>query len=145
MNKIKTKIRRVSYKIKHNYLSMNNIVLVAAVGCCLLWASGAISSMSRNWELAEKVMNREREKSLLELEVDTLELENTYFQTEEYQELAVRKQQNKKLPGETLIYLPPNSDEALHKYDHEVEDIDETIMQDERSNFEQWIAFLFGM
>ena len=51
-------------------------------------------------------MNRRREKALLELEVETLELENEYYLSAEYQELAARKYQGKMLAGETMVYLP---------------------------------------
>lgn len=88
-------------------------------------------------------MNRQREKALLELEVETLELENEYYASAEYQELAARKYQNKMLPGETMIYLPDNSEHAMNK--HKMQDNNEpTITANEMSNLEQWLMFLFG-
>ena len=88
-------------------------------------------------------MNRQREKTLLELEVATLELENEYYLSEEYQELAARKYQGKKLPGETMVYLPDNSASAKQQ-DTAIES--ETIANfAEMSNFKQWMAFLFGL
>ncbi len=90
-------------------------------------------------------MNRQREKALLELEVETLELENEYYQSYEYQDLAARKYQNKMSPGETMIYLPDNSETARTKHkqsqDPEATNIATTTM----SNLEQWLAFLFGI
>jgi hypothetical protein len=76
----------------------------------------------------------------LELEVDNLAAENAYYQTEEYQELAARLRQNKKLPGETMIYLPDNTEEAKAKH----KTSEGTINSEPPSNFEQWINFLFG-
>ena len=64
--------------------------------------------MTRNWSLSQEVLEYQREKSLLELEVEMLELENEYYRSNEYQELAARKYQNKKLPGEVMVYLPAN-------------------------------------
>ncbi len=100
--------------------------------------------MSRNWTLAQEVINLQRSKALLELEVETLELENTYYLSEEYQELAARKYQGKMLPGETMIYLPENSVAAKTKHGDtpsgEVANLDEPM-----SNFEQWMTFLFGI
>ncbi len=118
-------------------------MIVAAV-CCLMWTWGSIDSMTRNWSLAQELMNRQREKALLELEVETLELENEYYQSTEYQELAARKYQGKMLPGETMIYLPDNTDAALNK--HKVDDdVTSTIAADTMSNLEQWLVFLFGI
>lgn len=99
--------------------------------------------MSRNWKLAAEVASREREKALLELEVETLELENAYYLSEEYQELAARKYQGKKLPDEVMIYLPKNSDYAKLKHSETSTDNSSTSFS-ELSNFEQWTKFLFG-
>ena len=95
--------------------------------------------MTRNWELEQRVGQRRYEKQLLELEVETLRLENEYYKSAEYQELAAREKQNKMLPGEHLVYLPPNSESAKNKY----QNLD-TPDYPEPSNFEQWMSFLFG-
>lgn len=143
MSELKTKLRKLQYWLKHDLLVFDNVVLVVALVCCLAWTWGSIDSMTRNWTLAQELMNRQREKALLELEVDTLELENEYYRSAEYQELAARKYQNKILPGETMIYLPDNSEAAKNK--HKTSEEDNTIVTTAMSNFEQWTAFLFGM
>ena len=144
MGEFKTKLRQSHYRLKHEIFVFDNIVLFLALVLCLAFTWGAISSMSRNWTLAQEVINRQRSKALLELEVETLELENTYYLSEEYQELAARKYQGKMLPGETMIYLPENSVAAKTKHGDtpsgEVANLDEPM-----SNFEQWMTFLFGI
>lgn len=143
MGKLATKFRKTVYWLKHDLFVFDNVVIIVATGFCLAWTWGSIAAMSRNWSLSQEVLERQREKSLLELEVETLELENEYYLSNEYQELAARKYQNKKLPGETMIYLPANSATAKTKHQTTTEEVDggET---DERTNFQQWIAFLFG-
>ena len=89
-------------------------------------------------------MSRQREKALLELEVETLELENEYYRSYEYQELAARKYQGKMLPGETMIYLPDNSEVAKNKHKTTVED-EPAVADNTMGNLEQWLAFLFGI
>lgn len=143
MSGIKTKARKTSYWIKHDLLVFDNVILIVAFIFCLIWTWGSISSMSRNWNLAQELMNRQREKALLELEVETLELENEYYLSTEYQELAARKYRGKMLPGETMVYLPANSDEAKRKHNNPTST--STIATDEMSNFSQWMAFLFGI
>ena len=139
----RTKLRKTGYWLKHDLFVFDNVVLIVAAICCLVWTWGSISSMTRNWSLAQEVASRQREKALLELEVETLELENEYYLSNEYQELAARKYQGKKLPGETMIYLPENSEAAKNKHKNS-ESTDAAPDAAEASNLEQWITFLFG-
>ena len=143
MSEFKTRLRKAIYWAQHNLFVFDRMVIIVAVAVCLFFVWGAVSSMSRNWTLAQELANRKRERVLLELEVETLELENEYYVSAEYQELAARKYQNKKLPGETLIYLPPNSESAKTKYD-QGSTASSDVVDDSMSNFEQWLVFLFG-
>lgn len=140
MNQFRTKLRRFRYWLKHDLFVFDNVVLLVALLFCLAWTWGSISAMSRNWSLAQAITNQRRELALLELEVETLELENEYYASAEYQELAARKYQNKILPGETLVYLPENSVAARTKHSNDAE----TTTEDTTSNIEQWLQFLFG-
>lgn len=144
MSGIKSKIRKTNYWLKHDFLVFDNIILIIAFIFCLLWTWGSINSMSRNWSLAQELMNRQREKARLELEVETLELENEYYLSAEYQELTARKHQNKMLPGETMVYLPAHSEAAKTKHQADANATEE-IATDEMSNFQQWMMFLFGL
>lgn len=137
-------MRKLQYWLTHDFLTLDRVVMVIAVVCCLMWTWGSIDSMTRNWSLAQELMNRQREKALLELEVETLELENEYYESTEYKELAARKYQGKMLPGETMIYLPDNSEAAINKHKTSTEE-DTTIATATMSNLEQWLAFLFGI
>jgi hypothetical protein len=96
--------------------------------------------MSRNWELANRVATADRNRTLLKLEVETMELENEYYKSDEYQELAARHFQNKKLEGEDMIYLPANSDYAKNKHKN-----NEIAINQNLNNFAQWMKFLFGI
>lgn len=137
----KIALRRWSYKFKHDYFTIDRVAFIVAIAICAAWTWGAISSMTRNWELEQRVVSRRKELALLRLEVENLELENQYYKSEEYQELAAREKQNKKFPGETMIYLPPNSESAKNKYKTATPVAEDTATP---SNFEQWMSFLFG-
>lgn len=132
--------RRAAYKVKHDYFNFENVVLIVAALLCISWTWRAISSMSRNWELEQRLSSHEKELAVTRLEVGNLEAENEYYKTEEYQELSARKKQNKKLSGETMIYLPNNSEAAKNKHKPVVEETEDEAP----SNLEQWISFLFG-
>ena len=139
--KAEAKLRSATYKVTHDYFNFENVILAIAVILCISWTWRAISSMSRNWELAQRLATRQKDLAVSSLEVGNLEAENEYLKTEEYQELAARKQQGKKLSGETMIYLPNNSESARSKH----QPIEETVEEEEApSNLEQWISFLFG-
>lgn len=138
------KIRQARYRFKNEWLTIENVAFVVAIAACLLWTWGSISSMSRNWSLAQELVSKQREKALLELEVETLELENDYYHSVEYQELAARKYQNKMLPGETMVILPDNSEAARTKHSDSANTITSSP-NSEMSNFEQWMKFLFGV
>ena len=140
MNKIKTKLRQFIYVLKHDYFNSSNIVFFAAVAFCVLWTYSSIAAMTRNWNLAEEIASKKKELAILRLEVETLELENNYYSSPEYQELAARAKQNKKLPGENMVFLPPNSDYAKNKHKAQT-----STAKAEPSNLSKWLAFLFGI
>lgn len=138
--KIQADFRRTAYKVKHDYLNFEHVIIAIAIILCISWAWRAISSVSRNWDLEQRLSSREKELSALKLNVENLSTENAYYQSAEYQELAARDKQNKKLPGETMIYLPDNTEAAKTK--HQVEKTE--VAPETASNVEQWLSFLFG-
>ena len=138
MEKISLRFHRLIYKLKHSF-SPENIVLIIAVCLCLFWTYQSISSMSRNWTLAENLSAEKAELELLQLEVEAAELENDYYKTDEYQEIAARKYTNKQLEGEHLVYLPANSEQAKNKHQTTTDGEE----NQEYSNFEKWLRFLF--
>ncbi len=140
MSKIKTSARRFLFKLKHEYLIADNIILFVAVALSALFTFYSVTAMSRNWELANRVATADRNRTLLKLEVETMELENEYYKSDEYQELAARHFQNKKLEGEDMIYLPANSDYAKNKHKN-----NEIAINQNLNNFAQWMKFLFGI
>ena len=139
MGKIKTQLRRFGYFTKKDYLTIHNIATAGAIILGLVFTYNAITATTRNWQLEQKLKERSLESAKLEIEVDTLTLEKQYYNTEEYQEIMARKKQNKMLPGETMVILPDNSEKARTKYS----DVDNK-MEQKRSNFEEWLDFLFG-
>lgn len=139
MDGIKSRIRKIKYKLNYDLLSLDDIVLVVATVLCLVWTFQSIEAMSRNWELSERLTAEKKTLELLKVEVETAELENEYLRSEEYQELLARKQLDKKLPDENMVVMPENSEIAINKY----KTIASDVTQKEYSNFEKWTRFLF--
>ena len=140
MNGMKTKLRRLNYKMRHDFLTVENVVLVLALLLCLMWTYQSIAAMSRNWELTERLATERKSLELLGVEVEAAELENEYYKTTEYQELLARKYLDKKMPGENMVIMPENTEKAKSKYEVEVT---EEKKEKEYSNFEKWMLYLF--
>ena len=139
--KINTKMRQLNYKTRHDFLTIENVVLGLAIILCLVWTYQSIAAMSRNWELSERLTTERKNLELTSIEVEMAELENEYYKTNEYQELVARRNLDKKLPGENMVVMPENSDAAKTK--HEEVDAIPISAADERSNFEKWMTYLF--
>lgn len=138
MNKIN--IKRIIYRIRHDILTTNNIVIMAAFFIAIGWATGSVSVLERNYKLQREIDAKQRELKLAELEVLTLKYEQRYFKSDEYKELAVRQRLGLVLPGEKVLILPPNSKAA--KGDEEKGKVSSATSQ--VSNSEQWLNFLLG-
>ena len=139
MNGIKTALRKLKYRLKHGFFSIENVVLLIAIVMCLTWTYQSIEAMSRNWELTDRLNTDKKSLELLKVEVEAAELENEYYMTNEYQELAARRLANKQLPGENMVALPENSEVAKNK--HKVVAVAKE--EKEYSNVEKWWMYLF--
>ena len=136
---VKDNVRRVKFRLKHGVFTVENVVLMLAIVLCLVWAYQSIASMSRNWELSERLTTDKKQLELVEIEVETAQLENAYYQTAEYQELLARQLLDKQLPGENMVILPENSAEAKAKHQKQAAE----VTQREYTNFEKWMLYLF--
>lgn len=141
MNGIKTKFRRLNYKLKHDYLTVENVILGLAIILCLVLTYQSITAMSRNWELTERLATEKKSLELISVEVETAELENEYLKTNEYQELLARKYLDKKMLGENMVIMPENSEGAKNKH----MESETSVNQEEKeySNFDKWMMYLF--
>ena len=137
------RIRRALYYLKHRYANMNNVVIGVAFVIAASWAWGAVSMMQRNFGLQKEVDAQKRELQLTELEVQTLQYQQNYYRSDEYKELAARERLGLALPGEKVLMLPPNSEQAK-KEPGAKETMKPSGSGAAISNFEQWMNFLTG-
>jgi cell division protein FtsB len=135
-------IRKIYYHIRYRYLTMNNVVVAVALVIGGAWAWGSIGVMQRNYDLQKDLDARVRQQKLIELETQTLALQQNYYKSSEYQELAVRERMGLAAPGEKVIVLPPNT-QAAKDADEVVASV-KSIDTQPMSNVEQWMNFLFG-
>jgi hypothetical protein len=141
--RLEAKGRRIKAKLLQEILVPERILLAIVPVFLLGWMINSVSNISKNWSLQQEVIEREAELAYLNLEVDSFELENQYYSSEEYQELAARRLQNKKFKDEVLVYLPKNTERAKNK--HRAATDEENRIKNEKSNIDQWLSFLFGL
>jgi len=138
----KINIRRIYYRIYHDYLTINNAVIVVALMIAAGWVWGSLNVMQRNYTLQKELDDKSRQLLVAQLDTENAKLEQRYYQTDEYKELAVRQRLGLVTPGESVLILPSNSETAKNadKTNTVVSSVQETTI----SNFRQWINFLFG-
>ena len=144
MKKIKLQnIRPLVYHIRHHYFTLNNAVIAVAFIIAAGWVWGSLTAMQRNYTLQKQVDYQQQQLELTKLQVENLQLEQQYYQTPEYLQQAARQSLGLALPGEKLLILPPNSQQAIAE-DTTTSAATATTNTQNTSNFEQWINFLFG-
>jgi hypothetical protein len=134
-------IRRLYYRIRHQYLTQNNAVLAVGVFVAISWAWGSVQAMERNYALQKEVDYKRRELQLARLQTETLRFEQNYYESDEYKELAIRERLGLVNPGEKVLILPPNTETSDDSVGKSTQPIPQRVSQ---SNFQQWANFLFG-
>lgn len=138
----KINIRKIYYHLRHDYFTLNNVVVVVALLIAASWAWGSVDVMQRNYDLQKEVDGKAREQKLLELETTTLTFEQRYYKSDEYKELAVRERLGLAKPGEKVLILPANTPAAVQADDQVL--LREPGRTEQPSNFQQWMNFIFG-
>lgn len=136
-------IRKIMYTIRHKYWTFNNIVIAVAFFIAASWIWGSLQVMQRNFALQKEVDQKARELQLTQLQARSLELQQKYYKTDEYKELAARESLGLVMPGESVVILPKNS-QAVIDADRSTSATTPGAAQATESNIEQWLNFLFG-
>lgn len=134
-------IQKIIYHVRHRYLTLNNVVILVAFVIAAGWVWASLGAMQRNYGLQKDIDLKKRQLQLTQLQRDNLSLQKNYYQTTEYQELAVRDALGLVRPGEHALVLPPNSAAAIKE---DAATTAPVAAQTTSSNLEQWVNFLFG-
>lgn len=138
----KINIRRFIYRLRHDYITPNNVVIAVAFVIGAGWVWGSIGAMQRNFDLQKAVDAKQRQEQLLDLETQSLAFEQNYYKTAEYQELAAREHLGLAMAGEKVLILPPNS--AAAKAVDAPKAKASAVPAKPPTHFVQWLDFLFG-
>lgn len=79
-------------------------VFFAVIVLLISWSG--VKAIQANYELQKKITRLEQEVEISRLVNENLKLENKYLETDEFLELAARRQFGKAAPGETLYIVP---------------------------------------
>ncbi len=134
VNDLKTKTRRAKYYFSNDILTLSNIIMGSVIVVSIVWVWGSISAMEKNYAIQKKLELKQRQALIEEINYQTLQYEQKYLKSSEYQELAVREKLGFALPGEHVLVLPKYPEEKKKQQT-------ETSKQ---SNFTQWMNFIFG-
>jgi len=132
-------VKRV-WRTVESQLTLNNGVLLVALLIGSSWVWSTVDAIQRNFTLQQQVDAANQQIAVQDLENKSQQLENQYYQSNEYLELSARARLNKAAPGEHLLILPPNTVQPMAQQQAQAQDIPIT----QRSDFAQWMYFLFG-
>jgi cell division protein FtsB len=123
------------------HLTLNNGVLLVALLITVTWMWGTVGAIQQNFVLQQQVDSLSQQIGYQDLENQTLAFENQYYNSNEYLELAARDHLSKANPGEKMLILPSTT-ASVASTTQQTTTV--TIPITKRSNFQQWVYFLFG-
>lgn len=138
----KINIRRIYHQLRHKYFTLNNVVIVIAFAIAAGWVWGSLGVLQRNYNLQKELDDKNRQLIVAQLDTASAKLQQRYYQTDEYKELAVRERLGLVTPGESVLILPPNSQAAINE--DKTTPLVSAAPPKPVSNFQQWMNFLLG-
>lgn len=142
------KIKTIDYKYYAKLLRDVRVLGLMLFGVVVLLVSwSGVKVIQSNYELQKKIARLEQENEVQQLENDNLKLRNQYLETDQFLELAARRQFGKGAPGERLIIVP--KEVALSRTVDLSEPEAETAQVEQgkstyQKNFESWMNFFLG-
>jgi cell division protein FtsB len=141
-DKIKKYTKQPSFQTLNDSRTLG-LVAFGIVAVLVSWSG--VKSIQTNYELQKQISKLEQQNQVMKLENENKKLENQYYQTDEFLELAARRQFGKAVPGET-VYLVPKKVALAHTVElapsNKTESKErETHQPTYQKNFEAWIDF----
>jgi cell division protein FtsB len=124
------------------------LYVFAIIVLAITWSG--VKTVQRNYDLQKKISELRQQNTVIDLQNQNTDLQNKYFQTDEYLELAARQNLGLAAPGEKVLIVPKNT--ALKYVDpslsSSVNSPSITSASDHSSkyikNIEAWRDFLLG-
>ena len=141
LEKIKSYQPKLEY-VWHALQDVRTLGALAFLVVALMITWSGIRVIETNYKLQRSISQLEQENAVRELQNRNLELENQYFESDEYLELEARKNFGLAAKGETVVVIP--KEVALK---HTVEPLNtDTVVEASakekaKQNFEVWLDF----
>lgn len=105
LEKIK-KLQNNPYLYQVRDVRFTGLIIFGILVLLVSWSG--INVIQTNYDLQRQISKLEQENTIKELENNNLKLSNQYYNTDQYLELAARRQFGKAAPGEKLMLVPKN-------------------------------------
>ena len=102
-NKVKTHFNSGKLQFLND---TKNLGLIAFGVIALLVSWSGVNSIQANYGLQKQISELSQQNTVAELQNTNLKLRNEYLKTDQYLELAARRQFGKAAPGETVVNVP---------------------------------------
>jgi cell division protein FtsB len=124
------------------------MIVFGIIALLVTWSS--VRVVETNYELQKQISAMQQKTNVQQLANNNLKLQNQYFNTPEYLELAARRHFNKAAPGEKLLIVPKtvalkhtiDLPKPKTTADHITETVEASGSSFQR-NFNAWLDFLF--
>ncbi len=123
------------------------LIVFGVIALLVTWSG--IRVVQTNYDLQKQMADMQQQNDVRRLENSNLRLSNQFLETDQYLELAARKQFNKAAPGEVLLIVP-KSVALAHAPELPPAEQDEAApagVEEAGSwyerNFNAWLDFLF--
>jgi cell division protein FtsB len=123
------------------------LYIFALIVLAITWSG--VKTVQNNYELQKQISTLKQQNAVIHLQNQNTALQNRYFETEQYLELAARQNLGLAAPGEKVLIVPKST--ALKYIDTSI--VPETPVfgdriEDDRpryiKNLEDWRNFLLG-
>lgn len=116
---------------------------VVFTGIVLLISWSGVKTIQTNYELQKQISTIKQQNAVRELENKNLELQNQYYNTDEYLELSARRNFGLGKPGEKELLVPQS---VAYAYAPEValSKASAEAKSTHTSNFQAWVNFFLN-
>ncbi|HEU5005239.1 MAG TPA: septum formation initiator family protein [Candidatus Saccharimonadales bacterium] len=126
---------------------VRNIALYVFCLIVLAITWSGVKTLQNNYELQKKISTLKQQNQVLRLQNENTALQNQYYQTNEYLDLAARQDLGLAAPGEKVLLIPKTV--AMKYVDQTVAGSTQSANQSDQQskhiqNLEAWRDFLLG-
>lgn len=140
---MRDKYKKIYDKLR-SFFVVDNLALIVVLVVATIWMIGTISVLNQNYALQRQVDQGELNNQIIKLQNQNLQLQQSYFKTDEFLGLEARALLGKANAGEHLVLLPKTKIVSNTTSKPSSTSTQTTQSNSSGSNFSQWMKFLFG-